>query len=198
MTICPIYNKCPFLEYLQTLNLEHVSKGFQILYCRSGKNNCERFKSIELEKKESDIMPNRLKFPNKKSMVRGEELNAIKKKLIQWKKDYYTNNKMMDQYHLEIVVLINLIETQYKVGRPQEHLKKLLKRLNKLNEKHYNEELSIIRKNTDAYDQVYLEGIKTSYEAFNAYSQEDLIIDDGMNKFLRDWILDHISISQMK
>jgi hypothetical protein len=151
MTTCPIYNKCPFLEYLETLELNHVSRGFQKLYCRSGKNNCDRFKNIELEKIESDIMPNRLKFPNKKKMLRGEELSAIKKKLIQWKKEYYTNNKTMDQYHLEIVILINLIETQYKMGRPQNHLERLLKRLKKLNEKHYNEELEMLNDNLENF-----------------------------------------------
>jgi hemerythrin-like metal-binding protein len=195
MTTCPIYNKCPFLEYLQALDLNHVSRGFQKLYCRSGKNNCDRFKNLELEKRESDIMPNRLKFPNKKKMLRGEELNAIKKKLIQWKKDYYTNNKIMDQYHLELIILINLIETQYKMGRPQNHLKRLLKRLKKLNEKHYDEELSIIKGNSDKYDKEYLEGIKFSHKVFDKFYDENLSIDDEMNKFLSDWVLEHISIS---
>jgi len=195
MTTCPIYNKCPFLEYLQALDLNHVSRGFQKLYCRSGKNNCDRFKNIELEKRESDIMPNRLKFPNKKKMLRGEELHAIKKKLIQWKKEYYTNNRVMDQYHLELIILINLIETQCEIGRPQNHLKRLLKRLKKLNEKHYNDELSIIEENSEKYADGYLESIKASHKGFDNFYNEDLPVTDDLNRFLKDWVLGHISIS---
>ena len=195
MKVCPIYNKCPFLEYLKTLELEHVSRGFQRLYCKSGKNNCDRFKNIELEKRESDIMPNRLKFPNRKKMLRGEELHSIKKKLIQWKKGYYLDNKIMDQYHLELVILINLIETQYKMGRPQNHLRRLFKRLKKLNDKHYDEERTIIKNNPDQYDSNYLEGIEISYKGFNELYEENLEISDAVNRLLRDWILNHMSIS---
>ena len=195
MTTCPIYNRCPFLEYLQTLKLNHVSRGFQNLYCKTGKNNCDRFRNIELEKIESDIMPNKLRFPNKKKMLRGEELSAIKKKLIQWKKDYYTNNELMDKYHLEIIILINLIETQYKMGRPQKQLKRLLKRLKRLNDKHSTEELAMINDNLEKYDKDYLKGIKSSYETFDNFYEENLSINDDMNRFLSNWILEHIKIS---
>jgi hemerythrin-like metal-binding protein len=195
MTICPIYSDCPFLEYLKTMELNHVSRGFQRLYCRSGKNNCDRFKNIELEKREADIMPNRLRFPNKKKMLRGEELYGIKSKLIQWKKDYYLDNKTMDRYHLELVILINLIETQYKMGRPQNNLRRLLKRLKKLNEKHYEAERSIIKSHSEKYDADYLEGIEISYDSFNDLYEEDLEVNDDINRLLRNWILNHISIS---
>lgn len=219
MTKCSKTNDCRFLKYLDSNNFPHIKNGFKVLYCNNNSESCKRLGEIDPLLDIDDLMPNGLHFPNhvkireKLASKKNTEVipmktmtNKIKEDkhliLIQWDSKYETGIQTIDDQHLKLVKIINLLYSRMKVGRSKSTLETTINQLIDYTITHFKTEESIFNDIDYPHKDEHIQTHNQFIQEMQTIKENYILGKHGISiellHYLKEWVINHIQSSDQK
>ena len=122
--------------------------------------------------------------------------------IFQWRKEYSTNVKEMDEHHQELFQTANRLYEELNSGRNQSVLEDTLNFLIRYTEEHFTKEEKLMEDYDFPEYEVHIKHhvrlIQEVQELKNKYAAGEIWMDMSIINFLKDWIINHILTEDRK
>ncbi len=122
--------------------------------------------------------------------------------LIKWTKEYSIGIKEIDNQHEGLVIIINELFNLMSEGKARNKLKDIFDHLTDYTKKHFKTEEILMVKyaypNFDQHKQEHTKFIEKLFDLKKEFESNKLTISLEVLNFLKDWLLNHILISDKK
>lgn len=116
--------------------------------------------------------------------------------ILSWSEQYLVGNKTIDDEHKELFNLINQFHTDWVETQDRQVIARVLNRLVDYAERHFQHEEAIMAEAgypmLTEHQKVHEMLFDKIFNLHQDYVRNDLRLEIGMVKFLKNWLVDHI------
>ncbi len=116
--------------------------------------------------------------------------------LINWSNDYSVKVKSIDNQHMKLVELINVLHSAMKEGRGKEVLGKVINELIEYTQTHFSHEEELMKKYSypeyAKHKSIHDDLVKQVTELDNNVKAGKAVISQEVLNFLKNWLVNHI------
>ena len=122
--------------------------------------------------------------------------------LITWSDSYSIKIPTMDNQHKKLVAIINEFHDHQKQGKSKEIMEKTFNDLLDYTKTHFSEEEKFLEQNSynqlTEHKKIHKDLIAQVTNYLNKFKSGESVVAMEINKFLQDWLINHITQEDMK
>lgn len=124
------------------------------------------------------------------------------KEYVKWKEELSVNNMVIDSQHKELFRLINIFYNSIGSQSPKDAMLQVIEDMENYTVVHFNIEEMMMEKSNyaglDAHRLEHHKFIEKVSDLKNRYSEGKLILSLEVGSFIREWITNHIKVTDQK